>query len=170
MDEIEVTIEFGFHFNSAITEVIITIGQALLVPNPSPELLEACPEQFTCFVCLEKHPNFELGGQLSGEWVCRLCFPYMDDWSVGCLRKFDDRRLMFHGHPRQRSRPGSITDEDMEWWDEEGWLDSYTKEQLKLSPAKLAAIENLRRLHRLWLIAKRKGFPGYHPPEDDKIH
>jgi hypothetical protein len=49
--------------------------------------LETCPKVFTCFSCLEKYPQRELGGRYHEKWFCEYCIPYIDETPEETLRK-----------------------------------------------------------------------------------
>ena len=59
-------------------------------PHPLPETV---PEgMFRCFFCLQIKTPKHFGGLLHNQKVCIECFPYLTEWGVGCLIKFDRRR------------------------------------------------------------------------------
>ena len=73
---------------------------------PTAEELEACPKVFTCFSCLEKHPQKELGGRYHEKWFCVYCIPYIDDWTAGAMVWWEEKRGKRHfGKPPKSSPP-----------------------------------------------------------------
>jgi hypothetical protein len=73
--------------------LVITVGWNKPTFKPSERELEACPDTFRCFNCDEKFPRLKLGGIVNHEFLCEYCRPYLDTWTVGCFRKFDERNL-----------------------------------------------------------------------------
>jgi hypothetical protein len=73
---------------------------------PTQEELTACPKIFTCFSCLEKHPQRKLGGRYHDKWFCEYCIPYVDEWTAGAMVWWDEKRRKRHlGKPPKRSPP-----------------------------------------------------------------
>jgi hypothetical protein len=73
---------------------------------PTQEELEACPKIFTCFSCMEKHPQRELGGRYHDKWFCEYCIPYVDEWTAGAMVWWDEKRRKRHfGKPPKRTKP-----------------------------------------------------------------
>lgn len=63
---------------------------------PSEEEIASIPYQFRCFVCLQRvkaRPDY--GGSLIQKRICKSCYPYVDEWTIGGLIAFDRR----HGFP-----------------------------------------------------------------------
>jgi hypothetical protein len=68
--------------------------------------LETCPKVFTCFSCLEKHPQRELGGRYHEKWFCCYCIPFVDEWTAGAMVWWDEKRRKRHfGKPPKRTKP-----------------------------------------------------------------
>ena len=59
---------------------------------PTRDEMEACPEVFTCFCCLEKQPKKHLGGRYHGKWFCDFCIPYVDEWTAGVMVYWEEKR------------------------------------------------------------------------------
>ena len=59
---------------------------------PTKEELEACPEVFTCFCCLDTQPKKHLGGRYHGKWFCDFCIPYVDEWTAGVMVYWEEKR------------------------------------------------------------------------------
>ena len=81
------------HFEP-ITEVLVTIErfEPRPIPEPSKAELDGCPATFRCFCCLErKGKKCHFGGLILKMRICRECYPYLDEATVGGLIKFDMR-------------------------------------------------------------------------------
>lgn len=73
---------------------------------PTEAELSACPKVFTCFACLEKHPQRKLGGRYYDKWFCQFCIPYVDEWTAGAMVWWDEKRKKRHfGKPLRHSPP-----------------------------------------------------------------
>jgi hypothetical protein len=59
------------------------------------EQMNTIPEQFRCFSCLDMKDKEEIGGIELGQRLCNQCYPYLDEWWVGTIIKFDLKRK-FH--------------------------------------------------------------------------
>ena len=67
---------------------------------------EACPKIFTCFCCLEKHPQKKLGGRYHEKWFCVLCIPFVDEWTAGAMVWWDERNKKRHfGKRPKKTKP-----------------------------------------------------------------
>ena len=94
-------------------------------PNPSEAERHRCPEVFRCYCCLRRFSRSYFGGTIRGQRLCRACFPYLDEWLVGTMVKFDNRhRFAEFGAPGlgkykpRRPAPEPIPDELMKlWWE-----------------------------------------------------
>jgi hypothetical protein len=73
--------------------------------KPTEQELTACPKAFTCFACLEKHPQRELGGRYHEKWFCLLCIPYIDEWTAGAMVWWEERRKKRHYGRHKPSKP-----------------------------------------------------------------
>ena len=74
--------------------------------KPTKEELEACPKIFTCFCCLEKHPQKKLGGRYHEKWFCVLCIPFVDEWTAGAMVWWDERNKKRHfGKRPKKTKP-----------------------------------------------------------------
>jgi len=86
--------EWSYHF-SDVPEFTMDWGWAdeePRVPHPTKAEFNACPDRFTCFVCLQqKGKKKHFGGLVEEQKVCRECYPFVDEQDVGCLVKFDER-------------------------------------------------------------------------------
>jgi hypothetical protein len=150
------------------SEGMIIIGCNAVISSPSAELLESCPDYFNCFSCLEKKPRNSLGGRTGGEWLCKTCFPYVDQHTVDGIRQFDSRLVTHLAQARKSSKKPPIINED--WRNIAGeFYDAFTGEPIKLSERKAQDIEDFRKAYRHWRLARRMGFPGFKPPKDDKL-
>jgi hypothetical protein len=78
----------------AVVEMIIEWGrvQEKHVHVITLEEIERCPKVFRCFVCGERKPDSEFGGEVAKERVCKSCIRYVDDWDVGVIIKSDRYR------------------------------------------------------------------------------
>ena len=89
---------------------------------PTEEELETCPKVFTCFSCLEKHPQKELGGRYHDKWFCELCIPYIDDWTAGAMVWWDEKRKKRHfGKPPKSSPPLTQAEREGQIWSAVRW-------------------------------------------------
>ena len=57
--------------------------------------MNAIPDQFRCYACLEMTKKEDIGGIELGQKLCKECYPYLDEWWVGTIIKFDLKRK-FH--------------------------------------------------------------------------
>ena len=57
--------------------------------------MNTVPDEFRCFACLEIVKKEEIGGIELGQRLCKECWPYLDEWWVGTMIKFDINRK-FH--------------------------------------------------------------------------
>ena len=81
--------------------------------DPSPELkieilpcyppaprAENAPSSFRCYVCWKVKTGKHLAALMrDNRSVCRECFPYIDEWGLGCLIQFDRRRGLEKADP-----------------------------------------------------------------------
>ena len=73
---------------------------------PTEEELTACPKMFTCFCCLEKHPQKKLGGRYHERWFCVFCIPFVDEWTAGAMVWWDERSKKRHfGKRPKKTKP-----------------------------------------------------------------
>jgi hypothetical protein len=169
-----------------VKETTISIGRIKRVYKPSEAELNACPDTFTCFVCLEKRSKDHLGHRISSQWWCRYCRPYVDAYSINLLVKFDERRLVRHGSKKQAVRPESELPEDWEKLPVEDLVmlamqgestdgqwqvtipadpnknpEKHEKIIVKPSERQAESIANLIELASRWEKAYEKGFPGF---------
>jgi len=67
-------------------------------PRPLPELTEEeqthIPLTFRCYVCGEKQKKKDFGGWVVKQSVCRRCYPWVDDPTVGHKIRWDEN----HGY------------------------------------------------------------------------
>jgi hypothetical protein len=54
--------------------------------------LNALPDQFRCYSCQDMFPKEDIGGIELDQRLCKYCYPYLDDWWVGTIIKFDTQR------------------------------------------------------------------------------
>jgi len=67
-----------------------------VIPHPTEQEIAECPASFRCYSCLDrKGRKRHFGGTILGKRICRTCFPYVDEWAVGAMIRFDIR----HGFP-----------------------------------------------------------------------
>ncbi len=58
--------------------------------KPHPEIV---PEgMFRCFICQKLKGPKHYGDIVFDQKVCKECYPFVTEWGVGCLVKFDSRR------------------------------------------------------------------------------
>lgn len=151
-------------------KLIISVEIEDYTPEPTKEEIEACPETFTCFNCLESRPREKFAGHLSGERICRYCRPYVDSWTIGGQRKFDNRTKKGMQAPEKPVGPRPATNEDWQL-SEDGvsWFVQYpaepnkhTLEYVRVSPEVAAKIEKIRSGYFAWRdYAYRYGFPDF---------
>jgi hypothetical protein len=55
----------------------------------SMETYEALPETFRCYACQDKIKKIDIGGIEMGQRLCKNCYPWLDQWRVGSIIKFD---------------------------------------------------------------------------------
>ena len=140
---------------------------------PTEAELATVGEFFTCFSCLERLPISKFAGNLSNEHICRRCRPYLDDWAVGLMRKFDNRQKASHSGKVRLGRPGDAIPEDWELTDE-GWVKTipapkpvfHKYERARVSFRKEWAVEDLRNAWGRWDTARLAGWIGINPPKD----
>lgn len=69
-------------------------------PRPLPELTEkelaTVPDTFRCYVCGSLLRKRDFGGYLVKQRICQSCYPWMDEWAIGRLIRWDER----HGFAR----------------------------------------------------------------------
>jgi hypothetical protein len=170
---VDIVIEIGRNLVSP-KEITLSSGRMKPVYKPSEKELEVCPDEFICFVCLERRPKGSLGNILSGQYVCRHCRPHTDEYGVNLLLKFDERSLMHLGSKPVKKVPDDIIPEDWEKIDlvemvvrriqgqetENVWRNAYSREDIDLSPGKREAIDRFRIAFNGWELAHDRGFPG----------
>jgi hypothetical protein len=89
---------------------------------PTEEELTACPKIFTCFSCLEKHPQKELGGRYHEKWFCCYCIPFVDDWTAGAMLWWEEKRKKRHfGNPPKGSPPLTQAEREEHIWSAIRW-------------------------------------------------
>jgi hypothetical protein len=82
--------------------------------KPTEQELTACPKMFTCFACLEKHPQRELGGRYHDKWFCCYCIPYVDEWTAGAMVWWEEKRHKRHIWSQPKASPPLTKAERME--------------------------------------------------------
>lgn len=90
-------VEVGLDF-SRVTEITVSVEwyHPPRVPNPTEDEKRECPASFRCYACLErKGKKRHFGGLVLDKRICRGCYPFVDEWDVGMMIKFDER----HGFP-----------------------------------------------------------------------
>jgi hypothetical protein len=74
--------------------------------RPTEQELSECPKVFTCYACSEKHPVSQLGGRYCEQWFCSLCIPYVDEFTAGCMVRWERGRKKKHfGRPKPERPP-----------------------------------------------------------------
>jgi hypothetical protein len=161
------TITMGFEA-SGFSEATVFIGRNLVFGSPGEDLLETCPANFKCFSCLEFKAKDRLGGRTGEEWLCKTCFPYLDQQTVDGIRKFDSRLVTHLAKAAKSGKRPEITTE--EWRNIDGqFCNAFTGELIKFNEKKVQDIDDFRKAYRIWRVAQRTGFPGFPPPKDDKL-
>ena len=74
-----------------IVEVVLYTPPKPL-PVLSAEELALIPDQFRCYICYEHYLKKDFGGCLLNQRICRHCYPWVDEWDVGIMIRFDLRR------------------------------------------------------------------------------
>jgi hypothetical protein len=82
--------------------------------KPTEQELTACPKVFTCFACLEKYPQRELGGRYHERWFCCHCIPYVDEWTAGAMVWWEEKRHKRHIWSQPKGSPPLTKAERME--------------------------------------------------------
>lgn len=66
----------------------------LKVPCPSKEEYNQCPAQFRCIVCQRKRSRKKwFGGLVAGQYVCRGCYPFVDEQDVVQMARKHEQRV-----------------------------------------------------------------------------
>lgn len=66
------------------------------LPKLTEKELASVPDNFHCYVCAEPRRKKDFGGFILQQRVCRTCYPWVDEQSIGGLIWWDER----HGHSR----------------------------------------------------------------------
>lgn len=96
MPDLVPTIQITFH-TLRLDRPLVEIGwnKPERVPNPTDAEMDTCPLIFRCFCCLEKKGRKQhFGGEVMEVPICRDCYPYCDDKTVGAMKNFD----RWHGY------------------------------------------------------------------------
>jgi len=93
--------------NDWLTEPEVTIRP--IVERPLQRMTEAqinaLPDQFTCYSCQKQVKKRDIGGIELGQRLCKDCYPYLDEWWVGTIIRFDLRRhLPVEGYSQPKSK------------------------------------------------------------------
>ncbi len=93
----EIQVRYQPNLGNPVESVQITIGfdTPERQGRPTEEDLALCPDTFTCYVCEVKQPRKMLGGVTYGQRLCRCCYPYVDEFDVRCLVRWDARHGYF---------------------------------------------------------------------------
>lgn len=71
----------------------------------SQKQIDALPEQFRCYSCQQKFKKRDIGGIELGQRLCKLCYPWLDEWLVGSLIKFDlKHHFPVEGYSQSKSK------------------------------------------------------------------
>jgi len=158
-----IEIRTGFHFRD-LTEVTVEMGKIEPEFKPTERELEMCPEEFVCFVCLDRKPKRKLGNLVATKWVCRSCRPHVDEFIVNGIAKFDDRQKLHHGSKPVPRKMKPIIPDDWEHISaldmvllrlggeepETEWRDVVTKEPMKPDADMEFKIEEVKKTFALW--------------------
>lgn len=164
----KIVIEMGRNLYP-VSEPTISMGRIIPVYKPSEAELNACPDTFTCYACLEKRPKAQLGNRVSGQWICRFCRPYFDEYGVNLLVRFDERQVVKFGSVK---RKGRLDDVVPEHWqavdtvdlillrlqgieDTPEFIDAYNGDPIQPSEKKALAIKSIRLRYEAWLKTRR---------------
>jgi hypothetical protein len=60
--------------------------------KPTEQEQLSCPKVFTCFACLARFPQRELGGSYHEKWFCGYCIPFVDEWTAGAMVWWEEKR------------------------------------------------------------------------------
>jgi hypothetical protein len=79
------------HVDDSFTEpyVEVTLITAHGLQKFSEAQTDALPDEFRCYSCLQVHKKRDIGGILREQRICKFCYPWLDEWSVGMVIKFD---------------------------------------------------------------------------------
>jgi hypothetical protein len=75
----------------ADTEPSLTIR--CIVERPLQRLSEdkvnALPDKFRCYCCQGEFKKSQIGGIELGQRLCKDCWPFLDEWGIGSIIRFD---------------------------------------------------------------------------------
>ena len=87
--EVEITNRPHFAKVDTLTIVIERIWWEPRIPNPTEQEMAVVPDRFRCYSCLKMKGRKRLGGLILEQFICRACFPWLNESRVSAIIRFD---------------------------------------------------------------------------------
>jgi hypothetical protein len=77
------------------TEIILRPIRERELQRLTEAQVNAIPDLFRCYSCQDVFPKTDIGGIELDQRICKYCYPFLDEWTVGTIIKFDIQRKFY---------------------------------------------------------------------------